>query len=119
MPSAIKPPETKSLGQLYTYQTLENPGHIRAVTLLPGDFDEDFYDDIIIHISCASMRVSQANATSQTRMTLQEVTAALPPGWTVGETWDNRYIFGRVDHGRRDERFSQKCWSHPDRRLHI
>lgn len=92
-------PQPQTPPKEYSYRKLEHPEDIRLITILPGDYD----DDIVIQISHARLPASDEQPTVA-RMTLEEVTATLPPDWKVDEAWDGRYIFFKII----------GSWVHPD-----
>jgi hypothetical protein len=89
----------------YQYSALRNPEvDIRLLELLPGKLD----NVIRVHIFHAPLRPS-AEPTSN-GSSLSEIQKTLPPGWSVYETVEGRYIFHHADS-------DISSWEHPDPEL--
>jgi Heterokaryon incompatibility protein (HET) len=89
--------------EMATYQyskLVDEAKDIRLITLLPGQVD----DEIKVTITHTPLIKPPERPTQ--RLSLEQVRETLPPGWSVYETTEGRYLF--LDH----ETY-QTSWAHP------
>lgn len=89
---------------LYTPLSLERQ-EIRLINLHPGSPDDGIRFEIF-HVPLQIPEELPPN-----RMTVEQLTRTLPPGWNVHETIEGEYIFV-CQHGAIS---NETSWSHPDR----
>jgi hypothetical protein len=87
----------------YQYTKLNNQ-EVRLLELQPGRFDDELWAAVYpITLVEPIAPIEQL----EKRLSLQDLKATLPPGWTAYETVEGRYIF---EHPETDI----TSWSHPD-----
>ena len=85
----------------YEYSRLDTVDEIRLLTLLPGKL-VDPLEVLITHVHLATPEENEG-----TRMPIKELRSTVPPGWSVYETLDGRYIF-------EEQCTENTTWTHPD-----
>jgi hypothetical protein len=93
----------------YQYAKLDiEADEIRLLTLLPGES----VDALEVSISHVSLPVPEDS--NDTRMPIKELQKTLPPGWSVHETLDGRYIFEEERTTETIWHTTYTTWIHPD-----
>lgn len=102
----VWPGQEKRRHQPYNWQALAD-NDIRILTLLPGQFKHD------IHIRIDNIPLPETDISSGARLSRRELQKTLPPGRTVHESLDGRFIFIQ---GEEQEARLYQCtsWTHPD-----
>ena len=105
----IWPRQEKRRHQPYHWQPLAD-NDIRVLTLLPGRFRHD------IRIRIDHIPFQETGPSDGARLSRRELQQTLPPGWTVHEGLDGRFIF--IQWYDQEARITQSTsWTHPDPEL--